>query len=110
MNAPTPPVETPLCRFSLVFPAAIETRLHACLQTRLPTLPPYTVLRGEGHGIDFAQASVQEQVRGRVELRLLVMLLPESAVPEVVAHLRAGVADARVQWWTESVLARGSLG
>jgi hypothetical protein len=110
MNLPTPPAETPMCRLSLVFPAALETRLHTCLQTRLPAPPRYTVLDGEGHGIDFAEASVREQIRGRVELRVLVMLLPEAAVAEVLAHLRADIADARVQWWTESVLAWGSLG
>ena len=110
MNVSTPSAETPMCRLSLVFQAALEPRLHTCLQTRFTAPPRYTVLSGDGHGIDFAQASVREQVRGRVQLRLLVMLLPESAVAEVLAYLRADLADARVQWWTEPVLAQGSLG
>jgi hypothetical protein len=99
-----------LLRFSLVFPASLETAVHACMQNLAPPVPDYTLLQGEGHGAVFENASLREQVRGRVVRQMLVMVLPESRLPALVDALGKRIKDPRAQWWTETVVASGGLG
>jgi hypothetical protein len=96
-------------RLVLVFPPRLETALTGALVAEAG-LPGFTLLHGEGHSSDFSNASPAEQVHGRVQRRVLWMLLPQEQVEAVFAALRTQVDAHEVRWWLEPVLAMGKLG
>ena len=96
-------------RLVLVFPPRLEEAVTEAL-VATPGMPGFTLLQAEGHSSDFAHASAAEQVRGRVERRVLWMLLPPAQVEGVLAQLRQDVDAHDVRWWLEPVLAMGRLG
>ncbi|WP_240096549.1 DUF3240 family protein [Thermomonas flagellata] len=97
-----------LVRLTLVFPPRLEDAVTDAL-TAHPGLPGYTLVRAEGHAHDFARASTAERVRGRVQRRVLWMLIAPEQVETALDALRAQVAATDVRWWTEPVLAAGRL-
>ena len=97
-----------LVRLSLVFPPRLETALTEALVAGAG-LPGFTLLQAEGHSSDFSTASAAEQVHGRVQRRVLWMLLPRAQVDTVLAALRGQVDAQEVRWWIEPVLAMGTL-
>lgn len=96
-------------RLVLVFPPRLELAVTEAL-VATPGMPGFTLLQAEGHSGDFTRASAAEQVRGRVERRVLWMLLPPAQVEDVLAQLRREVDAHEVRWWLEPVLAMGRLG
>ena len=98
-----------LVRLSLVFPPRLGTALTEALVAGAG-LPGFTLLQAEGHSSDFSTASAAEQVHGRVQRRVLWMLLPRAQVDTVLAALRGQVDAQEVRWWIEPVLAMGRLG
>ena len=98
-----------LVRLSLVFPPRLETALTEALVAGAG-LPGFTLLQAEGHSSDLSTASAAEQVHGRVQRRVLWMLLPRAQVDTVLAALRGQVDAQEVRWWIEPVLAMGRLG
>ena len=96
-------------RLVLVFPPRLETALTGALVAEAG-LPGFTLLQAEGHSSDFSTASAAEQVHGRVQRRVLWMLLPRAQVDTVLAALRGQVDAQEVRWWIEPVLAMGRLG
>lgn len=98
-----------LQRLTLVFPPAVEERLLELLLEQEPPLPGFTVVAADGHGADFATASLREQVRGRVARRMLLMVLPAERIEQLVAVLRKDLPNPHVTWWVEPVLAFGRL-
>jgi hypothetical protein len=98
-----------LVRLSLVFPPRLETALTEALVAGAG-LPGFTLLQAEGHSSDFSTASAAEQVHGRVQRRVLWMLLPQAQVEAALATLRGQVDAQEVRWWIEPVLAMGRLG
>lgn len=100
---------TNLQRLTLVFPPSVEERLVETLLEQEPPLPGFTVVAAEGHGADFASASLREQVRGRVARRMLLMVLPAERIEPLVTVLRGELPNPHVAWWSEPVLAFGRL-
>jgi len=98
-----------LARLTLVFPLVLEARVVQLMLEQEPPLPGFTVLDAEGHGADFARASIREQVRGRVARRLLTLVLPLPRAEALIAQLRSDLANAESAWWLEPVLAFGRL-
>ena len=98
-----------IVRFNLVFPPRLETAVTEALVAEAG-LPGFTLLQAEGHSSDFSTASAAEQVHGRVQRRVLWMLLPRAQVDTVLAALRGQVDAREVRWWIEPVLAMGRLG
>ncbi|HEL3778027.1 TPA: DUF3240 family protein [Stenotrophomonas maltophilia] len=99
---------TELVRFNLVFPPVLEDAITECL-IAAPGMPGFTLLHAEGHTSDFSSAQVPEQVRGRVQRRVLWMVLPSARVGELLMALRKDVASGDARWWTEPVLGMGRL-
>lgn len=102
-------VFTDLQRLTLVFPPNVEERLLELLLEQEPPLPGFTVVAGEGHGADFATASLREQVRGRVARRIVLMVLPAESIEQLIGRLRATLPNPHVTWWVEPVVAFGRL-
>ena len=100
--------EAQLVRLNLVFPPALEDAVTEALMAD-PTLPGFTLLHAEGHTGDFARASIREKVRGRVDRRVIWVLIEPERLEQVLAHLRQRIASSDVRWWVEPVLASGRL-
>ncbi len=98
-----------LVRLTIAFPPALEARILELLLEQEPPLPGFTILRGEGHGADFSRASIREQVRGRVDRRLLMLILPQARTAHLLDALRAAVPNPQIAWWLEPVLEFGRL-
>lgn len=96
-------------RLTLVFPPGVESVLLELLLDIEPPLPGFTVVAAEGHGADFGQASLREQVRGRVARRMLLMVLPAERIASLIADLRTALPNPHVTWWVEPVSAFGRL-
>mgnify|MGYP001403028959 CR=1 FL=1 len=101
--------EEALARLTLIFPPALEDRVVELFLEQEPPLPGFTVLAAEGHGSDFARASIREQVRGRVARRLLIVVLPQARAEALIATLRSEIANPASAWWLEPVIAFGRL-
>ncbi|HRO62679.1 DUF3240 family protein [Thermomonas sp.] len=96
-------------RLVLLFPPRLEDALTEAIVAGAG-VPGFTLLHAEGHGSDFSRASAAEKVRGRVQRRVLWMLLPQEQVESVLNLLRQQVDGHEVRWWVEPVLAVGKLG
>jgi hypothetical protein len=95
-------------RLNLIFPPTLENAVTEAL-TADPTLPGFTLLRAEGHSSDFAHASIREKVRGRVDRRVLWVVIEHERLNSVLDALRTRIASSDVRWWAEPVIAGGRL-
>ena len=95
-------------RLTLVFPPSLEDSVTEALSARAE-LPGFTLLHAEGHTSDCRTASASERVRGRVQRRVLWMIIARDRVEVALGALRAEVAAHDVRWWLEPVLASGRL-
>ncbi|MFN7184636.1 MAG: DUF3240 family protein [Thermomonas haemolytica] len=100
-------MSTPI-RMTLVFPPELADGITEALSAHAG-LPGYTLFHAEGHTSDFRRASAGEQVRGRVQRRVLWMLIDPAQLDVALDAVRATVASQDVRWWTEPVLAAGRL-
>ena len=72
-------------------------------------LPAFTSWLCEGHGDDFASASVVEQVRGSVRRRMIAIIIPRDRLERLLQRV-AGVAnDKHCSYWVEAVESFGQL-
>jgi hypothetical protein len=69
----------------------------------------FTTVAGNGHGADFANASLREKVRGRVEIQLVTTVLPAAHLPGLLDALRAQFKAPHTRYWTEPVQEFGDL-
>lgn len=92
-----------LCKLNLIFPVAAEDQILDFLLDSQPTLPGFTSLRVEGHGAEFENASPREMVRGRIERRLVFMILDRARLHSLVAELRERIAVPHLVYWVEPV-------
>jgi len=97
-----------LVRLNLVFPPSLEDAVTEALLAG-PALPGFTLFHAEGHTSDFSRASASERVRGRVERRVLWVVIEYARLDEVLSVLHARVASTEVRWWAEPVIASGRL-
>ena len=95
-------------RLTLIFPPQLETPITQALSAD-PRMPGFTLLKAEGHTSDFDGASDAELVRGRVERRLLWLLIPAAMKTEVLQLVRSHVDSHDLRWWTEAVLEMGRV-
>ncbi|MDR2153433.1 MAG: DUF3240 family protein [Burkholderiaceae bacterium] len=93
----------------LVFPADLEEAVSAALIEHQPPLSGFTLLKAEGHSNDFATASPDERVRGRVARRVILMVQPLETIEAIITMLRTRVRSERVVWWTTRIEHFGRL-
>lgn len=97
-----------LVRLNLIFSPALEDAITEALMADQGLLG-FTLLHAQGHTGDFSRASVREQIRGRVDRRVIWVLLEPVQLEGVLASLRQRIASRDVRWWVEPVLAGGRL-
>lgn len=95
-------------RLNLVFPPSLEDALTEALLSD-PAVPGFTLLRAEGHGNDFTRASIGEQVRGRIDRRVLWMVIPQSQLEPLLQNLKQHITSTEIRWWAEPIIANGKL-
>lgn len=99
---------TTLVRLSLAFPPSLEAAITEAL-IAAPEPPGFTLFNAEGHSSDFSSASTAERIRGRIDQRVLWMIVEQGSHQQVLALLRATIASTHVRWWLEPVLDMGHL-
>lgn len=93
----------------LTLPKTLEARVLDHLLQHPEWIGPFTTCRIEGHGDPQSIASPAEQVRGHAERLQIEILMDESHVEELIAHLCADLPSHEVLWWLSPVIATGSL-
>lgn len=95
-------------RLNMVFPPRLETPLTEALSSD-PSIPGYTLFHAEAHTGDFGGASDAERVRGRVDRRVLWVVIPADRKDDVLRLMREHVDAGVLRWWTEAVVGTGLL-
>jgi nitrogen regulatory protein PII len=96
-------------RLTMIAAREHEDGLLATLLEMQPALPGFTTMPVAGHGDGFAQASVHERVRGRIDRLLLWLVLPEDDVQRVLEVIARRLPHSQLVWWVEPVDAMGRL-
>lgn len=92
-----------LCKLTLAYAPKAEAELVALLLDAEPPLDGFFTWRADGHGLDFAAASLGERVRGRVTRGMLVLVLPRIRVEPLLERIRLNSALTGLSYWVEPV-------
>lgn len=98
-----------LCKLTLVYPSAVAESLVDMLLSMDPPVRGFTTFAAEGHGFDFAKATIKERVRGRVERDVLVAVMPRANAASVLELIRHKLPVPHMAYWLEPVLECGRL-
>ena len=77
-----------ICKLTLVYPPMAEDRVVELLLSADPPLAGFTTWTAEGHGHDFATATVSERVRGRVKRGVLVAVMPRERAARLLDEIQ----------------------
>ena len=102
-------MEKSLCKLTLAFPPSGEDIVVEYLLRAEPPISGFTTWVSDGHGLDFKEASVNERVRGRVKLSVLVAVLPRQWVTKLLDDLRKNARIDSLTYWVEPVDVFGRL-
>lgn len=89
-----------LLRLSVLFPPGLERPITEAISADA-SMPGFTLLHAEGHSSDFSRASSAEQVRGRIQRRVLWMVMEADRLDDVLQLLRTHVDCRDVRWWID---------
>lgn len=90
-------------RLTLSCPVSLAEQVIEFLLDHETMIGGFTTLPAQGHGRDFANATVREQVRGRVQSTLLMAILPAESVTPLLKELRGHFRAPQMFYWTEPV-------
>jgi hypothetical protein len=102
-------MERDLYKLTLVYPVFAEDKVLDFLLDSKPALPGFTSWRAEGHGSGFEGTSTREQVRGRIERSMLIMVLDRARLVDLLAELRVECAIPNLAYWTERAESFGTF-
>jgi hypothetical protein len=102
-------MEKQLCKLTLVYPSGIEELIIELLLAADPPLKGFTTWSADGHGSDFAEATVGEQVRGRVKRSVMVLVMPRVRLSSLLETIRTRAAVPHLAYWVEPVECFGRL-
>jgi len=96
-------------KLTLACPQALAEQISEFLLDSDALKGGFTAWNANGHGADFATASLREQVRGSVHVFLLTAIVDETGLAPLLASLRAQFRAPHIRYWTEPVLEFGDL-
>ncbi|MBN9544819.1 MAG: DUF3240 family protein [Alphaproteobacteria bacterium] len=96
-------------KLTLACPQALAEQMSEFLLDCEQLRGGFTAWHANGHGADFATASLREQVRGSVHVFLLTAIIDEAGLAALLASLRAQFRASHIRYWTEPVLDFGDL-
>lgn len=95
--------------FNLILPNVLKDKVLDELLKRPEWVGPFTTHRAEGHGDPDSIGSPAEKVRGRAERVRIEILMDASHVDDLLAQLRAELANEESVWWLTPILRSGVL-
>lgn len=98
-----------ICKLTLVYPPNVADSLIELMVSMKPAIGGFTTFSAEGHGFDFAKASIRERVRGRVERCVLVAVMPRVRASQLLETIRQKLPVPHMAYWLEPVLEVGRL-
>lgn len=98
-----------ICKLTLVYPTSGEDRLIELMLESDPPLTGFTTLAADGHGHDFADATIAERVRGRVKRGVLVAVMTRNRAERLLGEIQDKAAIPHLAYWIEPVTAFGRL-
>jgi hypothetical protein len=98
-----------LVKFTLSCPHLLAEQVVEFLLDNPLLQGGFTTLAGNGHGQDFSDATLREEVRGRIAVTLVTAVLPANHVLSLLAGLRAQFKMPHARYWIEPVLDFGEL-
>ncbi len=101
-------VQSP-CKLTLVYPIAVEDRIVELLMESEPPVRGFTTWAAEGHGHDFAQASLHERVRGRVSRGVLVAVMMRDRAEKLLSEIEQKAPLNHLAFWIEPILGFGRM-
>lgn len=96
-------------KLTLSCPAALGEQVVEYLLTSEWMESGFTTIAAQGHGRDFAQASLREKVRGRVDNLNILAVMPAEKLAPLLDALRARFRNPHMIYWTETVQAFGDF-
>lgn len=96
-------------KLTLACPRALAEQMSEFLLDCEHLRGGFTAWHADGHGADFATASLREEVRGSVHVFLLTAIINEAELAPLLAELRAQFRAPHIRYWTEPVLEFGDL-
>lgn len=97
------------CKLTLVFPLNIEDRIVEVLLETTPPIGGFTTMRTEGHGHDFAEATISERVRGRVCCGYLVAVMTKDRANQLIGELETKLPLRHLAYWLEPLISFGRM-
>lgn len=88
-------------KLNLSCPRSLGDQLTEFLLDRLDG--GFTTLNAHGHGRDFSAATLAEQVRGHVDVMLVMAIMPAADVASLLAELKSRFPSPHLVYWTEPV-------
>ncbi len=98
-----------LCKLTLVYPISAEDQIVETVLAVETPLPGFTTFTADGHGLDFATATANERVRGRVGRGVLMMVLPRVRLADVLDKVATAAPVPHLMHWVEPVESCGRL-
>lgn len=98
-----------LCKLTLVYPVSAEDQIVETVLAGEPPLPGFTTFAADGHGLDFATATANERVRGRVRRGVMMVVLPRARLPDILAQVASASPVPHLMHWVEPVESCGRL-
>lgn len=98
-----------LRKLTLVGPVAIESAMIDCLDRLKPDLPGYTIISGEGRGLEADLPSPAERVRGAMRVITVLIILQEMQITPVLEAIREACPRPNIAFWVEPILDFGRL-
>jgi hypothetical protein len=96
-------VDQDLCKLTLIYPLTAEDQILDFFLESRPELQGFTSFHAEGHGIGFERTSAREQVRGRIERGMLIVVLARGRLKALLEELRERIAIPNLTFWVEPV-------
>ncbi|MFM7084483.1 MAG: DUF3240 family protein [Hyphomicrobium sp.] len=98
-----------LVKLTLIFPKDCLERVTELLTTMSPGVDHFTTWNVEGNLEIGQKAKIFEQVRGRLDQRIFITILPEDRVNHILDLVRKELHGDEISYWIEAVEAYGLL-
>jgi hypothetical protein len=98
------------CLLTLAVPAVLEEELLDHINALPQWVSGHTVVHAEGAGRTAALRSTTEQVTGRAQRRLLMLLMHREHLHPLLNDLAAQFQTPEIAWWVSAVEESGRFG
>lgn len=98
-----------LCKLTIVYPPSAADGLVELILGIEPPIGGFTTLSAEGHGFSFANATIGERVRGRVDRQMLIAIMGRAEAEALLELVRTELPVPHIAYWLEPVLHGGRL-